>query len=126
MKITKFLREYMFGFIIITIVAGVLLLFMGVLWFWFRDLELGFYTDAVRQLENWNAYVLVGGVIIFLIGLYYLYVFQKDKRFVLTELKTNKRSELIKKHRELRKVVKHLPSKYQRMLRDKEKELKIK
>ena len=44
----------------------------------------------------------------------------------LEELRTNKRSEIIKMHAELKSVVKHLPSKYRKMLKDKEKELSIK
>ena len=42
------------------------------------------------------------------------------------EIETNKRSEFIRKHAELKDSVKYLPSKYRAMLQQKEKELKIK
>jgi hypothetical protein len=67
-----------------------------------------------------------GGLIVFGIGFYYLYSFLKKSRFVLKELRTNKRSEIQGKHNELRRTVKHLPKKYQKMLEDKENELNIK
>jgi hypothetical protein len=49
-----------------------------------------------------------------------------DKRFILEEIKTDKRSEFIKKHNELRNTAKRLPSKYKKMLKEKEKELGVK
>jgi len=45
---------------------------------------------------------------------------------VLDELKTDKRSEILKKRNKLENTVKHLPSKYQRMLSEKEDEFNIK
>ncbi len=125
-KITELLREYVFGLSIITMIIGLFLLFMGVIFYWISSIELGFYTDIIKELDQWNAFLLVGGLIIFGIGIYYLYSFIINKKFVLEEIQTNKRSEFIKKHKELKGIVKHLPSKYKKMVKDKEKELKIK
>ena len=125
-KITGLLREYVFGLSIISMIIGLFLLFMGIIFYWISDIELGFYTDIIIKLDQWNAFVLVWGLIIFGIGLYYLYSFIINKKFVLEEIQTNKRSEFIKKHKELKGTVRHLPSKYRKMVKDKEKELKIK
>ena len=125
-KITGLLREYVFGLSIISMIIGLFLLFMGIIFYWISDIELGFYTDIIKKLGQWNAFILVGGLIIFGIGLYYLYSYQTNRAFVLEEIKTNKRSEFLKKHKELKGTVKHLPSKYRKMVKDKEKELKIK
>ncbi|MCJ2533652.1 MAG: hypothetical protein LN364_00275 [Candidatus Thermoplasmatota archaeon] len=125
-KITGLLKEYVFGLSIISMIIGLFLLFMGIIFYWISDIELGFYTDIIKKLDQWNAFILVGGLIIFGIGLYYLYSYQTNRAFVLEEIKTNKRSEFLKKHKELKGTVKHLPSKYQKMVKDKEKELKIK
>lgn len=126
-KITALLREYVVGLSIIISVCGFVLLIMGVLWYWFRDAvtENG-SLQFIRDLGDWNAYLLVGGLIIFGIGLYYIYSYITKRKFVLEEIKTNKRSEFLKKHKELNGTVKHLPSKYQKMVKDKEKELKVK
>ena len=126
-KITALLREYVVGLSIIIMICGFVLLIMGVLWYWFRDAvtENG-PLQFIRDLGDWNAYLLVGGLIIFGIGLYYIYSYITKRKFVLEEIKTNKRSEFLKKHKELKGTVKHLPSKYQKMVKDKEKELKIK
>jgi len=126
-KITALLREYVVGLSIIIMICGFVLLIMGVLWYWFSDAvtENG-SLQFIRDLGDWNAYLLVGGLIIFGIGLYYIYSYITNKKFVLEEIKTNKRSEFLKKHKELKGTVKHLPSKYQKMVKDKEKELKIK
>jgi len=74
----------------------------------------------------WNDYILVAGLIIFGIGVYYLYSYQNKRKFVLDELKTDKRSEILKKRSKLETAVKHLPRKYHRMLSEKEEEFNIK
>ena len=125
-KITELLREYVFGLSITLIICGFVLLFMGILWYWFRSALENDLLKSIYDLGEWNAYLLVGGLIIFGIGLYYIYSYITNKKFVLEEIQTNKRSEFLKKHKELRGTVKHLPSKYQKMVKDKEKELKIK
>jgi len=124
-KIIGFLREYIFGLSIISIVVGLPILFIGILGIWFGDTAkdlLNLTDDAIA----WGLYVLILGLIIFGIGLYYLYSFIMKKKFVLEEIQTNKRSELLKRHSELEESVRHLPSKYKEMLREKEKELRIK
>ncbi len=126
-KITRFMREYIFGLSIITIIIGLFLLFMGVLWFGLNEIVIeNSDLEFIANLENLNAYSLVAGLVIFGIGLYYLYSFLKNRKLALKELKTDKRSEFLKKHNELKSIVKYLPSKYQKMLKDKENELKIK
>ena len=125
-KITALLRDYVVGLSIIIMICGFILLIMGVLWYWFSDALENDSLQFIRDFGEWNAYLLVGGLIIFGIGLYYIYSYITKRRFVLEEIKTNKRSEFLKKHKELKGTVKHLPSKYQKMVKDKEKELKIK
>lgn len=125
-RISGFLREYVLILSIIITIIGFILLFMGVLWYWVRDVIVGNSALAfISDLGDWNAYILVAGLIVFFIGIYYLYSFLKNRKFVLKELRTNKRSELLKKHKELRSVVKHLPTKYQKMVQEKEDELGI-
>ena len=124
-KITGFFREFVLAFSLLLVIVGLVLMMMGVLWYWFRDLELGFYTEIINQLTDWNAYILVLGFIAFIFGVWYLYSYLKKRKFVLEELKTNKRSELLKKRVELEDTVKHLPSKYKKMLEKKEEELRI-
>ena len=82
-KITELLREYVFGLSIIFMICGFFLLFMGVIFYWINSIELGFYTDIIKELDQWNAFLLVGGLIIFGIGLYYIYSFIINKKFVL-------------------------------------------
>ena len=125
-KIVGMLREVVFGLSIVTIIVGIFILLMGVIFYWFGDASLGFYTEIINTLDQWNAFLLIGGLIIFGIGVYYLYSYIMTKRFVLEEIKTNKRSEFLKKHKELKVKVKHLPKKYQNMVKDKEEELNVK
>lgn len=126
-RIGRLIREYIVSLSIITMLIGLILLSMGILWYGFNDVvEQSKELDIVFQIGDWNAYLLVIGLIIFGIGVYYLYVYFVDKKFILEEIKTDKRSEFIRKHSELRSTVKRLPSKYKKMLKDKEKELGIK
>jgi phosphotransferase system glucose/maltose/N-acetylglucosamine-specific IIC component len=124
-KITNFLRELVYPFSLILTILGIILIIIGLLYY-----GLGSFTQTslpfIYQLGWWNAYVLIGGLIIFAIGFFYLYSYMKRSRFVVREMKTNKRSEIQGKRAELHRTVKHLPSKYQRMLQKKEDELNIK
>ena len=126
-RIIGFLREYILGLSILTIIPGVVLIFMGAVYYWFNKIEpanfpLHFIFDPVKE---WNAYALVAGLIIFGIGVYYLYSYLNKRKFVLDELKTDKRSEILKRRSKLESTVKHLPKKYQRLLSEKEEELNI-
>jgi len=124
-KITGFFREYIFGFSIVALIVGLIVLFIGVLGVWFGDVAkdlLNLTDDALA----WGLYVLIIGFIVFGIGVYYLYSFTMKRKFVLEEIQTNKRSELLKRHSELEEYARHLPSKYKEMVKEKEKELGIK
>jgi hypothetical protein len=127
-RIIGFLREYILGLSILTIIPGVVFMFMGVVYLFFISIAeptnslLHFIKDP---LGVWNDYILVAGLIIFGIGVYYLYSYMNKRKFLLDELKTDKRSEILKKRSKLEATVKHLPSKYQRMLSEKEEEFNI-
>jgi amino acid transporter len=127
-RIIGFLREYILGLSILTIIPGVVFIFMGVVYLFFISIAeptnslLHFIKDP---LGVWNDYILVAGLIIFGIGVYYLYSYLNKRKFLLDELKTDKRSEILKKRSKLEATVKHLPSKYQRMLSEKEEEFNI-
>jgi type VI protein secretion system component VasK len=121
-KITNFFREYVLIFSIILTILGIILLFIGMAGMWFQDYSLGFFKNYI----DWSLYILIIAFIVFIAGVWYLYSFFTKRKFVLEELKTNKRSELIKNHAELKNTVRHLPSKYQNMLKDKEEEFNIK
>ena len=125
-KITRFLREYIFALSILLTILGLIVLLMGVIWYWAGGVNLGIYTEIIKNLADWNAYLLVLGLIVFGMGIWYLYSYFKNKKFILEELETNKRSEFLKTHSEIKDIVRHMPSKYKKMLKEKEKELKIK
>jgi hypothetical protein len=124
-KITNFFREFIIVFSIILIVIGAIVTFIGASGIWFRETPkelLGLSDDFLE----WSLYLLIVGFIALAFGIYYLYKYVKNRKFILEELETNKRSEFLKKHSELRNVVRHMPSRYQKMLKEKEKELNIK
>ena len=123
-RITGFFREFVLAFSIILTVLGILVIFIGVLGIQFPDIAKDIFNFTDEFLE-WSFYLLIIGFIIFAAGIWYLYSYFKNRKFILEEIKTNKRSELLKKHGELKNTVRHMPSKYQRMLKSKEEELKI-
>jgi hypothetical protein len=126
-RITRFLREYIFALSILTIIPGVFFMFMGIVFLFFLDIAKP--EDSVLHFIDiigiWNDYILVAGLIIFGMGVYYLYSFLSKRKYVLDELRTDKRSEILKKRIKLQNTVKRLPSKYQRMLLEKEEEFNI-
>jgi hypothetical protein len=124
-KISGFLREHILILSLLTIIIGIIILIIGILGIWFKD-EIKNMINFMDTLIPWSLYILIIGLILFGMGIYYLYMFVTKKNFIMKEIETNKRSEFIKKHAELKYSVKYLPSKYKEMLKRKEKELKIK
>lgn len=125
-KITGFLREYVFVLSIIFTILGAIVLFIGITGIWFEDIPKDFFGFSAEILA-WSFYILILGFVVFgWFGVYYLYSYLKNRKFVLEGLETNKRSEFLKKHAEIKIKVKHLPSKFHKMLKEKEEELKIK
>lgn len=122
-KITNFFREFKLFFSIIAIIVGFMIFLIGLSGTLIESLKniFGFFNDY----WEWSIYLLILGFIVLAAGIWYLYSFLKDRKFILEELETNKRSELLKKHIELKTAVKHMPSKYRKMLKEKEDELKI-
>jgi hypothetical protein len=94
---------------------------MGITGIWCQD-----FCILSVDLLDWSLYLLFIGFIVFVFGIYYLYAFYKNRKFILDELKTKKRSEFLKKHVELKITVKRMPSKYRKMVKDKEEELNVK
>jgi len=127
-RIVGFLREYILLLSILIIIPGTIFIFMGVVYLFFKNITEP--TNSLLHFINvigvWNDYILVAGLIIFGTGVYYLYSYLSKRKFVLDELKTDKRSEILKKRSKLETTVKHLPKKYQLMLAEKEDEFSIK
>jgi hypothetical protein len=123
-RITSFFRELILPFSIILTILGIIVLFIGITGNWAQDLAKDVFNFS-DDILTWWLYFLIIGFIIFAAGVWYLYTYLKNRKFIMGELETNKRSELIKKHAELKNTVKHMPSKYQKMLKAKEEELKI-
>jgi uncharacterized membrane protein len=124
-KITNFFRELTLPFSIILTILGLIVLFIGITGNWAQDIAKNMFNFS-DDILSWWLYFLIIGFIIFAAGVWYLYSYLKNRKFILEELETNKRSELLKKHAELKSTVKHMPSKYQKMVKSKEEELKIK
>ena len=119
------MREYVLGLSILTTIVGAIILIFGVLGIWMKD----FLTDLVNVSNDfliWSPYVLVIGIIILLIGVWYLFDFFRNKKILFDELQTKKRSEFLKNHASIKDATRRLPTKYHRMLKEKEKELNIK
>ena len=127
-RIIGFLREYVLGLSILTIILGAIFCFMGVVYLFFINIAepvnspIHFIKDPIGI---WNDYILIAGLIILGVGVYYIYSYITKRKYVLDELKTDKRSEILKKRSKLESTVKKLPSKYQKMLTEKEEEFNI-
>lgn len=120
-KISGFFREFTLFFSIILTIVGLFLFIIGL-----TSIMQIYILDFIRDIESWGLYILIIGFFVLIAGIWYLYSFFKNRKFILDELATNKRSELIKKHSELKLTAKKMPSKYQKMLKEKEEEFKIK
>ena len=74
-KIAGFFREHIFGLSIITMIIGLLVLFIGALGIWFADVAQDF-LNLTEEVIVWCPYVLILGLILFGAGLYYLYSYE--------------------------------------------------
>jgi hypothetical protein len=124
-KISQLLREYILGLSIVLIIIGAIIFVFGTIGILMPEFMQNTMSLDTAILD-WSPYIFGLGAIILISGIYYLYAYEKNKRFLLEEIETNKRSEFVKMHSELKKAVRTLPQKYQDMLHEKEKELKIK
>ena len=69
--------------------------------------------------------IIIIGFVLIAAGIWYLYVYLKNRKFIFEEIDTNKRSEFMKRHGELTNVVRKMPTKFQEMVKEKERELNI-
>lgn len=122
-RIVRFFREFQLIFSIILIIIGFLGLLFGLAFFDIDYFAMMLFPNIEKE---WWIYILIICFFVFIAGIWYLFNYYKNKKFIIDELKTNKRSEILKKHSELINIVRHMPSKYQKMLKEKEKELNIK
>ena len=122
----RIFREYILPINVVILVIGIFLVIMGIIWIWFNSLKLDGFTDLIYLISGYNYWLLGIGILLLGISIWYIFDFYRKKKFVLEELKTDKRSEFIKKHLEVEDAVKYLPSKYKKMLEEKKRELKIK
>jgi len=124
-KITEFLREVKLPLSSILTILGIFVILIAASGMWIKDLLNNIFAFYSNYTE-WSLYLLIFGFICLGFGIWYLYSFLKDRKFILEELETKKRSEFLKKHSELKVVVKHMPSKYRKMVKEKEDELNVK
>lgn len=120
-KISNFFIEFTLVFSIILTIVGLILFLIGIT----SVMEINIFNLS-SDILSWNIYFLLIGFFVLIGGIYYLFSYFNNRKFLLEELATNKRSELLKMHSELKLKAKKLPSKYRNMLKEKEKEFKIK
>ncbi len=126
-RIVGFLREYVLVLSILLLIPALVFIIMGIVYLFFLSSVVSVTSPLhfISQVGIWNDYIPVAGLIILGISVYYLYSFFSKRKYVLDELKTDKRSEILKRRSKLESTVKQLPSKYQKMLADKEEEFDI-
>lgn len=121
-KIVGFVREYIFALSIIALLLGIVVIMFPIIHYALTDMQ----PDLIRSVGEWNFYLVIIGFILLAAGLWYLFVYLKNRKFIIKEIDTNRRSEFMKRHGELINVVRKMPLKFQEMVEEKERELKIK
>lgn len=105
-------------FSLLGLILGILATSMGALWILLPDTATT--IELLNQIGDWNYWILLGGIIVLFAGIYYLYSYIKNKTFLQEEITAERRSEFIKKHKELKAAARNLPCKYQDMLKEAE------
>ena len=120
-KIVGFVRENIFVISIICLILGIVTMIFPIIHYAFADMQ----PELIRSLDEWNFYLIFVGFILIVTGVWYLFVYLKNRKFILEEIDTNKRSEFMRRHGELTNIVRKMPTKFKEMVEEKEKELKI-
>ena len=121
----EFLREFKLIFSTILTIFGIIILIIGIFGMWLPDIlksSLNFNEDILK----WSIYFLILGFIVFAFGIYYLYTYLKNKKFLDEVFNISKRSEFQKKHLKIKKTVKYMPKKYKDMFKKREEEFHLK
>jgi hypothetical protein len=121
-KIVGFVREYIFALSVICLALGIVVIMFPIIHYAFTDLQ----PELISSLGEWNFYLIFVGFVLIFAGIYYLFIYLKNRKFILEEIDTNKRSEFMRRHAELTNIVRRMPVKFQVMVEEKERELKIK
>ncbi len=124
-SVSKMIREYIFGLSLVTLIIGGILVLFGILGIWMKQVLVDL-VNVSNDVLIWAPYILIIGFILLVAGIWYCYDYLRNKKRLLEDLQTNKRSEFCKNHAALKNAAKRLPSKYQEMLAEKEKELRVK
>lgn len=119
----KIWREIRFPVSLLLAVLGLVFTISGVVWIFLRESKLGLLSKLAEFFGNWNYYLIIIGVVILFAGVWYAYDYISKKKFLLEEIKTDRKSELVKTKAKLEKIAKTLPRKYEKMLIEKEEEL---
>ena len=84
-KITNFIRELVLPCSIILTILGVIVLFIGITANWAQDIAKNMFNFS-DDILNWWLYFLILGFIIFAAGVWYLYSYLKNRKFILDEI----------------------------------------
>lgn len=119
----KIWREIRLPVSILLSMVGIFFTVSSIKWVFMKESQIGGIDELSGFFGDWNYYLIVIGPIILILGIWYTYDYIKKKNFLLEEIKTDRKSELVKRKSELEKIVKTLPRKYEDMLREKERNL---
>jgi len=119
----KIWREIRLPASLLILILGIIFFVSSVVWLFFREADLGLASKLSSFFGDWNYYLIVVSIVLLFVGGWYSYDYIKKRKYLLEELKTDRKSELVKKKAELESIVKRLPKKYERMLREKEEKL---
>ena len=119
----KIWREIRLPASLLILILGIIFFVSSVVWLFFREADLGLASNLSSFFGDWNYYLIVVSIVLLFVGGWYSYDYIKKRKYLLEELKTDRKSELVKKKAELESIVKRLPKKYERMLREKDEKL---
>jgi len=126
MHLNRFFHENKPGLSVIGIVLGLPLTTICILSFMYSDGDTGLYKFSYDLFGNWAFWIILPGVAMLVLGLYFVYDFFKKLKEFRSLMTIESKAKFIKNLDRIEELAWRLHPKYEKIVIDKKKKYKIK
>lgn len=125
-KIKKFVRENILGLSIVGFILGITFTIIGILGVFLPNYEVVYIVDFLNMIGYWDYWIFMLALILTFASVYLLFQNVSDRKTFNDLIDTGSKATFVRNQDELEEIAFRLGTKYQDILFDKKKELKIK
>jgi hypothetical protein len=125
-KLKRFARERTLELSIIGFIVGIITTIIGTLGVLLPSYDVEYIDKFLAKIGFWDYWLFIGAVMLLFTSVWFMYVNIKDRKTFNDLIDTGSKATFVRNQDELEEIAFRLGSKYQEILFDKKKELKIK